>query len=346
MSHPINQQNLLAVFQAMERGVQDGLPLRSTLLAFAEAAETPHAARAFQAIVSELDRGKPLSQAVQSQRWPIPTGSLQLIERGAAIGRLDLALQCLIAQRAIREDLGLRVRLATTYQLIVCLCSIALILFMLIQIVPQFEKIFGDFGVEIPVITQLLVSASNIARSATTWKIVGGIGCLALGVTCLTNLTSEWRSNVRRLWEWIPLVRRLHDIERSSEFCELLAVPIGAAIPFPDALRFAACGMEQSRLGIAAFKLAQRLEQGHDLIRSSEQVRMPRAIALAMSGTADAIPDELRAIGDLYAARFQQSLWGPEVLLNFAMVAITGLVVLGGIVGVFAPLIQLLNQLS
>jgi type II secretory pathway component PulF len=78
------------------------------------------------------------------------------------------------------------------------------LVFLLVFFIPRFQSIFAGFGAKLPLITQMIVSTSQMLRSYGLFIVVA----LAVGGYMIRNwLTSE---TGRRKWEGLILRVRGH----------------------------------------------------------------------------------------------------------------------------------------
>src|SRR5438093_251599 len=83
-----------------------------------------------------------------------------MIKAGEAGGALEIILKRLAEFQERAQSLKRKVRGAMVYPIFVVLFAVTILVFIMLKIVPQFEKIFRDFGTKLPDITQMLISIS------------------------------------------------------------------------------------------------------------------------------------------------------------------------------------------
>ncbi len=115
--------------------------------------------------IEEIEGGSTLSEAMAKAPKGFDRLYVNMIKAGEAGGALEVILQILRRLAEFQEAsvrLRRRVRGALVYPICVITFAVLILVFILWKIVPQFEKIFKDFDTELPVMTQILVMASNI----------------------------------------------------------------------------------------------------------------------------------------------------------------------------------------
>jgi type IV pilus assembly protein PilC len=71
------------------------------------------------------------------------------------------------------QSLKRKVKGALVYPIVVVSVAVGILTFIMLKIVPQFKKIFDDFGTELPQMTQVLINISNFV--ATYWYLLPAI---------------------------------------------------------------------------------------------------------------------------------------------------------------------------
>jgi len=112
-------------------------------------------------ILSQIEAGKTLMEACSKHPDVFNKVYLSLVQAGEASGTLDLALKRLADQQEKDENMMSKIRGAMTYPGIVLGVIIAVVIFMLVMVVPQVEKLYLDMGEELPVATQILVGVEK-----------------------------------------------------------------------------------------------------------------------------------------------------------------------------------------
>ncbi|MFO0913110.1 MAG: hypothetical protein U0795_09140 [Pirellulales bacterium] len=224
-------------------------------------------------------------------------------------------------------------------------------------ILPTFVKLFGEFGIELPAITMLLLRVGAVLRSPVVQIVILSV----LGTWLWATLAP--RSRVGR---WIrafaPGLRRVARAKTWSRSSENLALLIEAGYDWPTARRLAAqasgCA-EQGALsgwvsgpmigpvpGPGSVRAAKTTENDLPTAESESWVTPTSRWAEVLDRPAQVQIDVLRTMaaiyGDLAIVRRHRltSLIGPLGIVLVGM--LVGLTV----IGLFAPLISLIQNLS
>ncbi|MFV0443107.1 MAG: type II secretion system F family protein [Planctomycetaceae bacterium] len=230
-----------------------------------------------------------------------------------------------------------------TYVWMVALLFAGIIGFCMYYIVPKYKAIFEDFDVELPEASLLLIEVSNLVVS---WWFLGVP--LILTALLATIFAGEvfrrgWRSlSLNWLTHWFPRLDT-PDILRN------LSRAVQTGTPLPPVLETLADHHHREHIRERLQRVLVEIERGHDPWDSLRQNRLLRTRevellhASEVAGNLDwALRDVAERIDRDRSHRWQ---WWFEVLRPWPIL-ILALMAAFFAVGMFLPLIRLLNELS
>ncbi len=112
-------------------------------------------------VCEEIEGGSTLSEAMGKSPKVFTRLYVNMIKAGEAGGALETILQRLADFLERAESLKRKVKGALIYPVIVVTVAAAILSFIMIFIVPTFEKMFDEFGLTLPAPTLLLIAMSN-----------------------------------------------------------------------------------------------------------------------------------------------------------------------------------------
>ncbi len=156
------KRKVLTVFTRQLSILQDaGLPILRSLRILEEQARPGALKNALITVCEEIEGGATLSEAMAKAPKAFDRLYINMIKAGEAGGALEVILQRLADFLEKAESLKRKVRGAMVYPIVVIVVAILILTFIMMKIVPEFEKIFDEFDAELPAITQLLIDISN-----------------------------------------------------------------------------------------------------------------------------------------------------------------------------------------
>jgi protein transport protein HofC len=146
--------SLLAI--ASERG----MPLAPAISAFADQFRG-RAQRRILNVVAQLNAGKPLPEALEQPLRVVSRDATLMARVGYETGLLAPALRLIGGSRPAHVGTWSSIAARLAYLIVVMLVAESISGFLLYFIVPKFEAIFADFGVQLPALTIYLIQSSH-----------------------------------------------------------------------------------------------------------------------------------------------------------------------------------------
>jgi len=138
-----------------------GLPILRSLKILENNQKSGKLKNALQDVCEEIEGGSTLSEAMSKSPKVFNRLYVNMIKAGEAGGALEVILQRLADFQERAESLKRKVKGALVYPCIVVSVAILILTFIMLFIVPTFEKMFDEFGLTLPAPTLLLVAMSS-----------------------------------------------------------------------------------------------------------------------------------------------------------------------------------------
>ncbi len=182
----------------------------------------------------DVETGVSLADAVSKHPETFPELYTQLIRAGESGGVLDSILDKLAAHYDRQDELNSMVKSALYYPAVILLVGIAVVIFLVTRVVPQFVGMFQDFGSELPLPTRMLLAISSFAQSY--WWAILLVVLAAIFLLIRYRKTPSGREATDR---WILKLPVIGDMMRKvyiSRFSSTLAILIDSGVDLLTAL--------------------------------------------------------------------------------------------------------------
>jgi type II secretory pathway component PulF len=214
-----------------------GVPLSRALVILQKEASTPAAQIKWKEIHDLVVDGLSLADSMAKSPDTFPRVYVAMVEAGETGGFLDVVLGQIADFQAREKELRAKVLTALLYPSILLCLALGVLTFLLVFFIPRFQSIFEGFGAKLPLLTRLIVSASDLLR---TYGPLVVLGLLVTGYLVRNWLASE---TGRRAWEGlvlrIPAVGSLIAQYAMARFCRMLGTLLGAGVPLINGLNVA-----------------------------------------------------------------------------------------------------------
>ena len=243
-----------------------GLPILRSLKIL-EANQKPGKLKnALMDVCDEIEGGATLSEALAKCPKVFNRLYVNMIKAGEAGGALETILQRLADFQERAESLKRKVKGALIYPVIVVLVACAILTFIMIWIVPTFEKMFDEFGLKLPVPTQLLIAMSNYIADYWFLLIIMPI-CLGLIVKLIRKFR-HGRMGFDMFIIRVPIFGNLVEKNILARTTRTLGTLVSSGVPILEAIN-----ITRETAGNAVFeKLFTRVNES---IREGEVISKP-----------------------------------------------------------------------
>ena len=200
----------------------------------------------------------------------------------------------------------------------------------LVLFVPQMKEIFFGFGVTLPGLTQIIIDLSDfmVAFRWLTYSVIGGLA--------ITPFFLPWA---------IGKIRQAS----LAEICGSLSLLVQGEIPLPEALTLTSESCRSPRYAQALRRLAEAVKQGrslNDAARREGGLFRELLPVFQHQPSPAGLAAALRAFGESLTIVFDHDLRILVGLFEAVFVVVNGIFMGIIVIGIFMPLIKLLNELS
>jgi len=160
--------------------IRSGLPLVDALEALKEQTESITLAKAVTDISNDIKGGATLSHSLSKFPKIFPNVYISITASGEKSGQLDEVLDRLAEQLQKDYDLISKVKNAITYPVVIVVALLGIMILMLTFVVPKMKSIFTEMGVELPLITRMLLNTSDFVLQYWYIVIIALVGIFLL----------------------------------------------------------------------------------------------------------------------------------------------------------------------
>lgn len=217
-----------------------------------------------------------------------------------------------------------------------------------IVVLPGFRSIFQDFGVELPGLTAVVL---DLGRFFSFFGITGWIVTASAIFGLLVLLTVALAAGrLNELLSSVPLFGLVFRWTMQARVARVLAATIRNDCDYAEALQVATAASGFRKVRDHGQNMAGQLKSGHPIPATSRELAgLPISTLLSPATSADrraSIADSFQSLSDMLDTATVGQGRLHAILLQLFTLLFTGLVVGIAILGLFIPLIKLLNDLS
>lgn len=338
----VGLKDLAIMTRQLSTMISSGLSLLRALSILSEQTQNKHLAEILTKVVSDIESGSSLSDAIARHPVEFPPIMINMIRAGEVGGFLDTALDSVAVNFEKESKLRSTIKSAMAYPVMVLLLSAVSVVIMLLFIVPIFKEMFEGLGSQLPAPTQILVTLSE----SMVWL-------LPLSIVIGIIVAVWWRANknteaVRRVIDpfklKLPVFGALFKRIAIARFTRNLSNMVGAGVPILQALNVVGETSGNWVISEASKRVADSVRQGRSIAGplADEPVFPPMVVQMISVGEdSGSLEVMLAKISDFYDAEVQATTEALTSLIEPLLIAFLGVVIGGMIIALYMPIFSI-----
>ena len=247
----------------MDTMVAAGLPLNRALEIMVEQSSNAMFKKVLQKVSTAVQSGKSLSVSFREQEDVFDDITLNLIEAGEESGNLEVILGKLATELEEKDSLNRKIKSAMIYPIIILVVIVGVVLMMMFVLVPSMSDIYKDFGAELPIITRIIMTASDILLDYW-WAVIVVVLVLYVGFRYLKS-TEKGRKTIDKLIIKIPIIGKLVSKTQIAQFTRILSLLLGSGLSIVKALELTGQSLSNSIFRDVVMEAKEEVEKGGPL---------------------------------------------------------------------------------
>ncbi len=243
--------------------LQSGVPVLRALNILSEQLENANFRRKVASAAFAVEQGAGLSEALKAQKGFFPPLLVNMVEAGETGGVLDVVIERMADHFEKQHDLEEKIRSATAYPLFITGVSFAVIAVMVVFVLPQFNAIFGQMGMEMPFLSRLLLKLGEYISGYWPYLFLGLAVFAALVVLCLRSKKGRFAADSIR--PRLPVYGRIYRNAMAARFARTLSTLLAGGLTLHQALSLADGVVDNRAVSVSIEKIGEALSRGETL---------------------------------------------------------------------------------
>ncbi len=338
----LSRRDLLSVTTQLAIMTRSGVDLASAFLSLSQQCSNPTMRNILAQVHKDVTGGKSISDALQAQAAVFGDAYVASVAAGEAAGKVPEVLGRLSQFQRSEMRVRATVRTLLAYPLLLSSVSGLVVVGLVTFVLPKFVDIFGQFDVALPVITQVVVAASDVLRRH--WFIwVPLLICAIVGV-----IASRHVEGGRRKWDYAMLnLPILRDITRAfyiGRTFRLMGLMIESGVPLLEGLRLTRNSVRNLLYRKLFDDLEDSILNGRGLANSLITAGFVPAVAAEMVLTAErtgTLGMVTELMGEHYEEEGESKLRELATLLEPLIIVMMGVIVATIVLAVMLPMFDI-----
>ncbi len=324
-----------------------GLSMLRTLTILSEQTSNPELSRVLRLVKTDVESGNSISASFAKHPAAFPPLMVSMVKAGESGGFLDLSMRQIAENLEAEVKLRSKVKSAMTYPVVVLIMAVLIVSAMLLFVVPIFDDMFSSLGGQLPMLTRVLVMASD----AMVWMA-------PLGIITSIGVFLAWRKygkheKVREVVDpfklRVPIFGKLFQKVALARFARTLGTLLRSGVPILAALDITADTTGNVVVSKALRDVAESVKTGETISGPlrNHPVFPPMVVYMMASGEETGALDEmLTKIGEFYDDEVETTTEALTSLIEPIMIAILGAIVGTMIIALYLPIFGIFDMIQ
>lgn len=339
----IRNSDITIFLRQLTTFISAGLPLAISLRHLAESQIKPSLSIIIRHILTDIQTGNPLSNALSRHPHHFPPLCCHLIELGEHTGKLENMLETLTCYREKSAAFNKQIKQALFYPCFILLFALIMTFSLLYFVIPQFAILFKEMNNNLPPLTAFIF--------ATSAYLINHLGTIILTLLMTMSICMwQWdrlspiRSRLIQSLFKLPLLQDYHHQLILTRFIRHLSLTYTAGLTIQQGLPLAANAADSITLTQTITAIMQQTKRGFALSKAmaTSPLFPPEFLQFIKIGEE---AGKLDTMLDKYAsiAEAKLDLFGKRaaILLEPLIMICLGALIGGLVIGMYLPLFKL-----
>ena len=341
----ITQEDITVFTRQLATMMKAGLPLMQAFEIVARGHSNPSMTEMLMQVRSDVEQGSALGKSFSKYPKYFDRFYCNLVSAGESGGVLESLLDKLAVYKEKTQAIKKKVKTALTYPIAIIVVAIALIFIMMMFVLPAFKEVYANMGAELPDLTQLVMSLSDLFVDYG-WIMLILLIVSAFGLYKLHEKSPTFQKRIDALILRLPVFGAIVRKATIARWARTTSTLFAAGVPLVEVLDSVAGASGNILYEEATQDIRAKVTQGLSLTSSMQSTDMFPNMVIQMA----AIGEESGSLDDMLnkAAEFYEDEVDNSVSRLSHLMEPIIMVVLGSLIGIllismYLPLFNLGN---
>ena len=321
--------------------VKAGLPIHGSLEMLAKNQRNPYFAGQLLNVTERVKSGESLSVAFEAQGG-FPTMYTTTLLAGERSGNLPEVLERFISFQRISLTFRKKLTASLIYPSVLLTIVIALLIFLITFVVPQFSTLYDGMGIQLPWLTVALLNFGVGAQHKGIYVAIA----LAAAIYGLTRFgkTPRGQDLVDGFRIGLPVFGKIWIKYQVALFGRTLSTLLTGGLPLVPSLETAARSISSNRISKAVFSSVVKVREGKSLADSLESTKVFPGVAVELISVGEqtgALPQMLNSAAEFFEQDVETSMAVLMSLIEPMILLVMGVFVVIILIALYLPIFSL-----
>src|SRR3990172_3660564 len=324
----ISPSEIITLYRQMAMLLESGSNVSASLEILQKQMDNRAMRKILGIIISDVRGGSQLSLAMSKHPKVFLPMHGRLINIGEQSGNLETILTQIADDMEKEVAVSKETKNAMMYPVITLLVTVVVVGVLLTYVMLCFSSLYLSLGIELPLITRIMISISDTASQSGLYV---GVAVAIIGVLGLFYVrTKAGRFNLDKLKLRLPYLGRVGHLIELARSCRSLALLFSAGLPLTEAIPMVSQSCGNTVIAHSFNGLHKRMVKGEGLAvpMSGDKLFLPLMVQMVRVGEeTGSLDNTLLTVSKSYSTEAEYKLKYVISLIQPAMTIFIGLIV-------------------
>lgn len=338
----VDDKDIAVFLRQLATMISAGIPLVQCFELAESGSENKAMSKLLKGIREGLEKGSPLAETMRKFPEEFDRLSCALIEAGEQGGILDGILIRLCGYKEKTLKLKAKIKSALFYPVAILVVSFIVTSILMIFVIPIFSEMFADFGAELPWMTQMAMSLSDLF--VKFWYVILFAPMLLVVFLRSMYQKPKGRYQLDKLLLRLPILGMILRKASVARFCRTFSTLSAAGVPILESLDTVAETAGNAVVEAVIIQAKISITQGQTLTEPlAESGIFPSMVTqmIAIGEQSGSLEEMLGKIADFYEEDVDTAVENMSQLMEPFIMAFLGVVIGGLVIAMYLPIFQM-----
>lgn len=340
----VSAKDISLITRQLASLIKANIPIVEALSALVEQSTNEKIKSVLSEVKEEVNEGRSLGRAMSAHPKVFDHIFVNMVEAGEASGTLTMVLLKLADLKEAQVRLKNKVISGMMYPVLMMVVGVVLVIGLFGFVIPKIAEVIVNMNRPIPIYTKIILSASDFLI-AYWWLIFG---------TAFISIYSFLRyiKTPKGIVKWhtfkleAPLFGEMTRMVTMTRFASTMSTLLSSGVPILTAMNITKNLMDNLIIEKAVDSARANITEGQSIaepLRKSGEFPPLMIHMIAIGERTGELPQMLTNVAETYEEQFNATVERMTALLEPVMIIVMGVFVLGVVLAVFIPLMDVSN---
>ncbi|MBW1836239.1 MAG: type II secretion system F family protein [Deltaproteobacteria bacterium] len=327
--------------------IDAGLPIIQCLDILHAQQDNPTFKKMIKEIKESVEGGATFAETLKKYPEQFDDLFVNMVHAGEVGGILDIILRRLSNFMEKAAKLKAQVKGAMTYPIITLVVAFVVVAVILVFVIPVFQEMFADFGGELPLLTQFVVTLSEVVKKKIIYIIIAIVGFIFAFKKFYS--TEKGHAMVDDFSLKLPIFGDLIRKVAVAKFTRTMGTMLSSGVAILDALDIVSKTAGNKTIERALVSVRSGITEGRTMADPLEESGVFPSMVCQMISVGEstgALDTMLDKIADFYDDEVDQAVENLTSAIEPVMMVFMGILIGGLVIAMYLPIFKMAGAIG